>query len=262
MKIAVIGCGVMGSAFARHFVKKYSVVLFDRNLQKIQKLSEEIGGRVEKDLLTAIEGADVIFLSVKPKDLKEVAAIIGKRVTKTTLVISILAGTTVAQLKHCFPQATVIRAMPNLALLAKETVMGLVLDESHTKEVRKRVDTLFEGIGFLPWMEENKLEALTALSGSGIAFVLVMIEAMIDSGVFLGFNPEESRAFVLQTVQGAVALLNETEEHPAELRQQISSPGGTTIVGLKIMEEKGVRSGIFATIVACYEKALSMRSTF
>jgi pyrroline-5-carboxylate reductase len=113
-------------------------------------------------------------------------------------------------------------------------------------------------MGLYAWMAEGKLEALTAISGSGIGFVLVMIEAMIDGGVHLGFTATDAREYVLKTMEGAVALVRETGKHPAELKLNISSPGGTTIAGLKVMEEQGVRSGIIHTLIASYEKALNM----
>jgi pyrroline-5-carboxylate reductase len=117
------------------------------------------------------------------------------------------------------------------------------------------VDGLLAGLGLNVWLNEKKIEALSALSGSGIGFVFVMMEAMLEGGILLGLTALESREVVLQTFLGAVALMAETGKHPAELKLQVCSPGGTTISGLKAMEEAGVRAGILATLVACYEKA-------
>ena len=148
--------------------------------------------------------------------------------------------------------------MPNLALAYGQGVVGLAENSHSTPQVKKSVDALLEGIGLVAWMSEDKIEALTALSGSGIGFVLVMIEAMIDGGVHLGFTAQEAREFVLKTMEGAVALMRESGKHPAELKLNIASPGGTTIAGLKVLEEEGVRAGIVHAMVACHEKALSM----
>jgi pyrroline-5-carboxylate reductase len=258
MKVAVIGCGVMGSAFAKHFVKKHSVLLYDRDKTKTQELAKEIGAAYQDDLSAVVQQADMILLAIKPKDLPSVAKAASAFFTEGKILISILAGTPLAILKRNFPSASIVRTMPNLALIYGQGVMGLVENGHYSVQVKHTVESLLEGIGFIAWMSEDKIEALTALSGSGIGFVLVMIEAMIDGGIHLGFTAMESREFVLKTMEGAIALMRESGKHPAELKLQIASPGGTTIAGLKVMEEEGVRSGIVHALVACHEKALSM----
>lgn len=260
MKIAVVGCGVMGSAFAKHFAKSHSVIVTDRNEAKTRLLAKEIGAAFEKRLTQAVEEAEVILLAVKPKDLQAVAKTIAPVLTKKKILISILAGIPIAYFKKNFPLVPAIRAMPNLALVCGEGVIGLAEEGGAASEkIRETVDSILDGLGLLAWMTEEKLEPLTAISGSGIGFALVLIEAMIDGGVYLGFAPNDSKKFVLQTLKGAIALLQQTQKHPAELKLDISSPGGTTIAGLKVMEEKGVRSGIMETLIACYEKAHQMK---
>lgn len=257
MYIAVIGCGVMGSAFARHFAKKHSVLLCDRDEERAGALAKEIGGVYHKSVSQAVKEADVVLLAVKPKDLSTIAADVSA-FSKGKIVMSILAGTSVAALKPHFPTAIVVRAMPNLGMLCEQGVTGLVDDAELSAEAKKKVEAIMEGAGLNLWLSENKLEAITALSGSGIGFIFVIIEAMIDGGIYLGFTSAESREIVLKTLEGAVALMRETGKHPAELKQQISSPGGTTAAGLKTMEEAGVRSGIIKTLTASHEKALKM----
>jgi pyrroline-5-carboxylate reductase len=255
MKIAVIGCGVMGSAFAKHFAKKNAVLLCDRDETQAQALAKEIGGNFKASLSSAVEEADLVLLAIKPKDLSALAKASADAFTEKKILISILAGTSISLLKQNFPKATVVRSMPNLALVFGQGVMGLAENGHLSPQLKQQVDRLLEGIGLIIWMPENKIDALTALSGSGIGFVLVMIEAMIDGGVHLGFTAKESKEIVLKTIEGALALMRETGKHPAELKLQIASPGGTTIAGLKVLEEEGVRSGIVHALVACYEKA-------
>ena len=259
MKIAVIGCGAMGSAFAKHFAQKHTLLLCDRDEEKGKALATELGGTYLEEPLQAAKQADVVLLAVKPKDLPMIAEEIAPALKKGKILISILAGTPVAALKRHFPSAAIVRTMPNLGLMCGAGVMGLADTEDLTPETKQSVNALIEGMGLNLWMQENKIEAITALSGSGIGFVLVLIEAMIDGGVHLGFTSSEAREIVLKTMEGAIALMRETGKHPAELKLQISSPGGTTIAGLKAMEEAGVRAGIMKAMVACYEKALSMR---
>jgi pyrroline-5-carboxylate reductase len=258
MKIAVIGCGVMGTAFARHFAKMHSVTLSDRNSQKTKSLSKEIGAAYQENLSEAVRSADIIFLAVKPKDLIVAAQQIAPVLKSDQILISILAATSVEVLKSYLPHITVVRAMPNIGLNCGHGVIGLVNEQSIPIEARKTVDLLLTGLGLNIWLSEDKIEALSALSGSGIAFVLVMIEAMIEGGVLLGLNSKEAREIVLKTMEGAVALLQGSDKHPAELKLHVCSPGGTTIAGLKAMEEAGVRAGILQTLTACHEKALKM----
>lgn len=254
MKIVVIGCGAMGSAFAGHFAKKNAVILCDKDQKKGEALAAELKGTYLKAPSEAVSGADAVLLAVKPQDLEAIASEIAPGLKKGTLLISILAGTPTSTLKRYFPSASVVRAMPNMGLVCGAGVMGLVDEGDLTLETKQRIDQLMEGMGLNLWMSESKLEAITALSGSGIGFVLVMIEAMIDGGVYLGFTSGEAREIVLKTMEGAIALMRESGKHPAELKLQICSPAGTTIAGLKVMEETGVRSGIMRTLLASYER--------
>lgn len=258
MKIAVIGCGAMGSAFARHFAKKNTVILCDHDPKKAAQLAGEIKGTYHEKASDAIHAAEIIVLAVKPKDLSSIAQETESAFKSGKILVSILAGASVAMLKKHFPSAVIVRSMPNMGLIYGEGVMGLVNSPDLSAATKTTIDSIMDGMGLNLWLTESKVEAITALSGSGIAFILVVIEAMIDGGVHLGFTSQEAREIVLKTMEGAIALLKESGKHPAELRLQIASPGGTTIAGLKMMEECGVRSGIVKTLAACHEKALNM----
>ena len=260
MKIAIIGCGVMGSAFARHFAKKHPVILCDHTFEKAQQLALELGGEAVKTPTEAVRNSEVIVLAIKPKNLPEFARESEKSFNPDHLLISILAGTSVERLKKFINRPLIIRAMPNLALTCGKGVIGFVKTNEVTSEVREKIDELLGGLGSLPWMSEEKLEALSALAGSGPAFIFLLIEALMDGGVYLGFSGQEARDFVLQTVEGAVALLKETGKHPAELKGKITSPGGTTIAGLKVLEETGVRGVLMNTLIATFEKAKNEKS--
>ncbi len=261
MKITVVGCGVMGSAFAKHFAKEHTLILCDRHLEKRKALAAEIGGKAESQIRDAVANSEVILLSVKPKDLSALAEELKGVSLKGKIILSLLTGASVQLLKSQFPQAQVVRIMPNLGIAYKQGVTGIVEDSDLLESTKKSIDSLLKGLGLNLWMAENKIDSLIALSGSGIGFVLVMIESMLDGGVFLGFNAKDSREIVLETLKGAVALMEHSGKHPAELKLQISSPGGTTIAGLKKMEEAGVRSGILSTLNACYEKALNITTS-
>ncbi|MBS0650775.1 MAG: pyrroline-5-carboxylate reductase [Verrucomicrobia bacterium] len=258
MKIAVIGCGIMGTAFARQFAQKEEVILCDQDKKRIKELSSELKCRFEERLTDAVQDADGILLAVKPKDLPTVAKVVAPTLAEGKFLISILAGIPLSVLKKYFPLATLLRIMPNLALTCGKGVIGLVDDGHLAEPMKKKAESLFEGMGLLTWMPENKVEALTALTASGIGMVFLMIEAMVEGGIFMGFNAMESKEFVLKTIEGAIALLNKTGQHPAELKLNISSPAGTTIAGLKEMEDRGVRSGIINALLASHQRGLQM----
>ena len=201
------------------------MILCDRNRERGESLAGEIGGSYCESPAVAVHSADVVILATKPKDLNSAAAEIAPALNSNKILISILAGTPIAVLERHFPSVSIVRTMANRGMLCGEGVMGLVDAADLSAETKKIVDTLFEGIGLKMWLSENKIEAITALSGSGIGFIFVIIEAMIDGGVHLGFSSNESREIVLKTIEGAVALMRESGKHPAELKLQNCLPG-------------------------------------
>lgn len=261
MKVTVVGCGIMGSALARHFAKSHKVTLINRNRKKAESLAEEIGATCALHIEDAIKGADALVIAVKPKDFALLAKTIAHFLSKETLVLSILAGTSLAILRKHLPSGSVFRVMPNLALTVGEGVIGIVEEPELTQIRKEEIELLLHGLGILYWISESKMDAFAALTASAPAFIYVMVEAMIESGVFTGFSAEESRELVIQTFIGAIALLKDSKQHAAELKLQISSPGGMTIAGLKEMEKAKVRSGIWNAVVAAYEKSISMSSS-
>jgi pyrroline-5-carboxylate reductase len=258
MRVAIIGCGVMGSALARHFIKKASVILCDHKGERGGALAKELGAEVYSRQSDAVEKADIVVLAVKPKNMVDVSEATARSFSKNQLLISVLAGTPTEKLKEHFPKPKVLRVMPNLALICGQAVIGIVNDASLDLEWNQRVKELFSGLGLLSWLPETQIEALTALTGSGPAFLSVIIEAMIDSGLLLGFTLEDSREYVLKTIEGTVALLRDQKMHPADLKWKVASPGGTTISGLQILEESGIRGTIMKTFAAAYSRAREM----
>ena len=251
MKVAIIGCGVMGSAFARFLVKKHEVFLCGKDQEKLKALSSEIGAPVEKTEL-ACKKAEVILLAFKPKDLaiaaKEISAF-----TEGKILISILTSTDSSVLKSYFPKAHIVRTMPNLAITLGEGVIGIADHINDT--VKDKVASILTGMGLIYFLPESKIDAFTALCGSSPAFVLVILEAMMEGGVSFGFSFADSEKLIIKVFEGTLALLKASGKHAVELKMQISSPGGTTIAGLNEMEQQGVRSGLIKTLFACYHRA-------
>jgi pyrroline-5-carboxylate reductase len=152
--------------------------------------------------------------------------------------------------------------MPNLAIIYGEGVIGLSSDDSFPKSDKDKLSNAIESLGKLVWIPESKMDALTALAGSGPAFFLTMFEAMVESGIAMGFTAKETQSLIHQMVIGSLTLLEKTGKHPAELKWQITSPAGTTIAGLKKLEEQALRSAIINTFLATYERAQQFSATW
>lgn len=258
MKVAVIGCGVMGSVLARSFAVHHSVILCDKSQERSAMLAKELGAEVYARQTDAVSKAEVVVLAVKPKDLPTAAKAIGGALTEGKLLISILAGTSLETLKRYFPKTNIVRMMPNLGVTCRKGVSGLVDDPQLSEDWKKKAEGLLGDLGLLCWLPEDKVDALTALTSSGVAFVAVLIEAMVDSGILLGFTAHESQDFILKTLEGTVELLRATHLHPAELKWQVASPGGATIAGLKVLEEMGVRGALMEAYAAAFERGKEM----
>lgn len=254
MNVAIIGCGVMGSAFARFLVKKHEVFLCGKDTNTLNDLAAEIDAAAFKTD-EACKKAEVILLAIKPKDLAEAAQEIAP-FTEGKILISILAGTDSRVLASYFPKAHIVRTMPNLALTLGEGIIGIA--DHIDSAVKEKIASLLTGMGLIYFLPESKMDAFTALCGSSPAFILVILEAMMEGGVSLGFSFADSEKLIIKAFEGTLALLKASGKHAAELKMQISSPGGTTIAGLNEMEQQGVRSGLIQTLFACYHRAQEM----
>jgi pyrroline-5-carboxylate reductase len=259
MKIAIIGCGVMGSALARHFALNNKLMLFDRSHDKTELLAREVGAEAASTPTQAIESAEMVLLAFKPKDLAAFAKDEASSFKPGQIVVSILAGTSIALLKLYFPQQMIVRALPNLPLVCGEGVIGLTAAPEVSAKLQKSVVKIFNGLGLLKWLSEDHLEALSALAGSGPAFVLLIIQGMIDSGIALGLTPDEAYDLVLQTIEGSVALLKSEGRSPEELIRRVASPGGTTEAGLKVMRQSGITDILLKTYKATFLRARELQ---
>ena len=253
--IALIGCGNMGTILAEKLGPRHRLHLYDRNWEPTEALAQKINGKAFKDPVEAIEHAGLIILAVKPQNLKGLIQQIGNHLKKDQIILSILAGTPLPLLTHHFPQQTVVRSMPNLAMRYGLGVIGMAGCPSLTPQLKNELTRLMEPLGRVAWIQESQMDALTSLTGSGPAFFLTLIEAMNDAGVRMGFQPEESQDLIMQMLKGCLALLENTGGVPAELIRQIASPNGTTAAGLKVMEKENIRSGMIETFLAARQRA-------
>ncbi len=255
MKIAIIGCGVIGSALARHFADHNQVLLADHSYKKSLALAQELGAVAFDNVHEAIKKAEMVVIAIKPKDLAAFVADSAPAFKHAPMVVSVLAGTSVALLKQYFPSCIIVRIMPNLPMICGEGVIGFVQTPQMKPELKKVIEEAFDGLGLLLWLSEDQLEGLSAIAGSGPAFNLVIIQAMIDSAIMLGFTPEQAKEYVLKTTEGSVALLRSTGKSAEELINQIASPGGTTRAGLNVLDEKEAPQIIKNTYHATFNRA-------
>jgi pyrroline-5-carboxylate reductase len=258
MDIGIIGCGNMGTAIARRLSKKYNVALYDRDPKWTKELSKEIHAKACSDMRQLALHSAIIFLAVKPQNLDEVAEKLTKHLTPNHLVISVLSGIRLDKLQQKLGDASILRMMPNLAIAYGKGVLGLASIKKLSLKFQKELKSICHLLGKEIWLSEDQIDAITSLAGSGPAFFYVMIEAMIDSAISMGFSASQGKELVLQMIEGSLAILRETGQHPAELKSQICSPAGTTIAGLKVMEDHGIRKAILHTFSAAYLRAKEM----
>ncbi|MBW4634365.1 MAG: pyrroline-5-carboxylate reductase [Iphinoe sp. HA4291-MV1] len=268
IKFGLIGGGVMGETLlsrliARKIYQPSDVLVSEPQISRQGFLEDQYGVKVTADnRLVFTPTTEVVFLAVKPQvfsalaqEFADVIATDSKPLDSKPLVISILAGVTLNQLEAAFPHLPVIRAMPNTPATVGAG-MTAICPGAYTKanhhETAKR---LFSAVGEVVEVSENLMDAVTGLSGSGPAYVALLVEALADGGVAAGLPRAIANQLALQTVLGTAKLLHETKIHPAELKDRVTSPGGTTIAGVAQLERAGFRSALIEAV-----KAATIRS--
>jgi pyrroline-5-carboxylate reductase len=259
MKIGIIGLGNMGSALLRGIINcgicsPADISASDPRLPE-QANNPEYGGiRTGKDNAAAVRGSDLVILAVKPQAVKTVAASIAHEVGDQ-LFVSIIAGLSIAGLEEKLgSKARIIRAMPNTPVLIQQGVTALARNKKVSVQDLALIEDIFGRLGEVVEVEEKLMDAVTALSGSGPAYVYVLIEALADGGVLAGLPRNLALQLAALTVQGATAML-ELGKHPGELKDMVASPAGTTIAGLAVLEAKGFRSALIEAVRAAAVRA-------
>jgi pyrroline-5-carboxylate reductase len=254
----------MATALAQGIVKAGLVA--DENLTASDPLSEALarfteatGGRASADNRQLAAAADVIFLAVKPQQMPEVLADLRPAVSGEKLVVSIAAGIRLNVLAEGLGgEARLVRVMPNTPCLVGQGACGYCLGETATAEDGHLVKQLLDAVGVAYRVEEKLLDAVTGLSGSGPAFVYVIVEALSDGGVRMGLPRQVATALAAQTVRGAAEMVLATGEHTGVLKDRVTSPGGTTIAGLQAMESGGLRAALMAAVEAATRRSVEL----
>ena len=219
-------------------------------------LEQRYGLKAHPRNVDAMDGANMVVLAVKPQNLGEVLCELNGGVAKGNTVVSIIPGATIETLTHRLNHSAVIRVMPNTPaqIGAGMSVWTASSDvpQAAVETARGILGTLGEEL-YVP--DEKLIDMATALSASGPAYVFVFIEALIDAGVYLGMPRDMARKLVLQTVQGSAKLVRDTGRHPAELKDMVTSPGGTTVEAILALESGGFRASLLQAVIAAYEKS-------
>lgn len=252
-RIAIVGVGVMGGGLATALSHHHRISLYDKNYARASQLAEKLAVDASLELDDTIKEADFILLAVKPQDLSTVAKQLAGKIRSDQVLVSILGGIVCETLQTHFPNTLILRMMPNIACLHAEGVIAFADTGLFTAAEKKEFEEIFEPLGDIHWFPENKMNAVTSLAGSGPAFTFLIIEAIVDAGIALGLSAAQAKDIAIQMVLGAVTTLRETGKHPAELKWEVTSPGGCTIAGVKTFEENAVRSGIINTFLSIYE---------
>jgi pyrroline-5-carboxylate reductase len=217
------------------------------------------GGRVVADNLAVADQADCLFLAVKPQQMSDVLAQLAGRLSEGQLVVSVAAGVSLATMSKALgPGPRLVRVMPNTPCLIGLGASAYCLGPGARAEDGQRVRGLLESVGLAFQVEEKLLDAVTGLSGSGPAFVYLVIEALSDGGVRMGLPRDVALALAAQTVRGAAELVLASGQHPAVLKDQVASPGGTTIAGLQALEAGAVRGVLMGAVEAATRRSAEL----
>jgi len=254
-KISVIGTGNMGEALVSGLISSGStdpenVICTDIRENQLDSVKEKYGVATTVDNLEAVKAAEIIIYAVKPQIiasvLRETAA--GLDMSKT--VISIAAGVPLAAIESCLnKKLRLIRVMPNIAAFVKESATVIAAGKNATKEDVKLAMAIFDSMGKTIFLKENILmDAITGLSGSGPAYIFLIVDALADAGVKVGLSRQDALFLSTQTVLGAAKLLMETKEHPGRLKDMVTSPGGTAIAGIHALEKGGLRTTLINAV--------------
>ncbi len=253
MVVGIIGYGNMGESFAKALREHAEIMVYDISEEKRSKaLSEGFG--VASDLDFLLKGSHWLLLAVKPKDVEKVLNTLKGRLEEKVL-ISVVAGLSLAKMEELSGTSRLIRLMPNINALVRKAVIAFACGKGIKEEEREKFLELFSHCGSLYELEEGLFDAFTALAGSGPAFVFSFVHALSLAGVMEGFPYEKAKSIAIDTILGSCELLKRLGGNPEEWITRVASPGGTTIEGIKVLEERGFKGIIMECVRKTTEKA-------
>ncbi len=253
--VGVIGAGQIGSAIAKILAEsgRWVVYASRRKIYKVEGL-RDLGVHLTADNREVAEKSNIIVLAVKPYKVIEVLEEISD-LTDGKIIISVAAAVPIRRIKAVCPRAKVIRAMPNIALLVKASFTAYSKDKDVTPEEEALVLEIFKELGYAHEIDEELMDAVTALSGSGPAYIATLIEAMAYAGLKVGLPRDFSYLSSAYTVYGTAKLYIESGKHPSEIKEMVLTPAGTTIEGIFYLEESGIRTAVMKAVEAATRRA-------
>ena len=262
--IAILGTGVMGETLLSGLIRAgrdtADLVVTGRNEERTRAIASRYAVRLA-DNATAAAEADTVVLVVKPQDMAGLLDEISDHLRPGTLVVTVAAGITTATVEDRLAAGTpVVRVMANTPAMVDQGMAAIAPGQHCDEEHLEVAATLFRSCGKVVQVAEKHLDAVTAISGSGPAYIFYVVEAMIEAGVLLGLPRGTSTELVEQTVLGAASMLKETGQHPTVLREQVSSPGGTTMAALRELDDNKVRAAFLTAIEAAARRAHDLAS--
>jgi pyrroline-5-carboxylate reductase len=260
--MVIIGGGNMGTALLRGILKAKltqpgKITVVDVHSGKREELRRTYKVHITENAVPPVSRAKIVILAVKPQTLAKVIADIRDEVKPDQLIISIIAGVQSTDIRDRIGKGNpVIRVMPNIAATVDAAASALSSScEETTEEHYRAAEAIFGAVGEVVRVEEHLLDAVTGLSGSGPAYIYMVIEALCDGGVKMGLPREIAMRLATQTVFGAAKLVKETGQHPATLKDQVTTPGGTTISAIHELEERGLRAMLISAVVTATNRS-------
>lgn len=265
MSVAIIGAGVMGETLLSGLVRgghdPADLLVVERRPERAAELAERYAVTVVQDV-AAVARADTIALVVKPQDMGDVLAELAPHVAAGQLVVSLAAGITTGFMESRLPEGVaVVRVMPNTPALVDEGMAAVSPGGHCDEEHLLRAEAMLAPTGRVVRVPEKQQDAVTAISGSGPAYLFFVVESMIEAGVHLGLPRSTATELVVQTVVGSAKLLRETGEHPTVLREQVTSPGGTTAAAIRQLEDHKVRAAFITAMEAARDRSRALAAT-
>lgn len=262
-RVAFLGVGMMGEALLSGLLRSGDptrIVVSDHSAERQAQVAEKYGVQ-SATTAEAVAGATTVIAAVKPPDMGALLDEIAAGLEPGALVISVAAGITTAYLEAHLPEGTpVVRVMPNTPALVGEGMTAISPGTHSESRHLAAAQDLLSSSGTVISVPESKLDAVTAISGSGPAYVFYVVEAMVEAGVLLGLPRDTSTELVVQTLYGAATMLKETRDHPSLLRERVSSPGGTTIAALRQLDDHKVRAAFLTAMEAAARRSAELAS--
>ena len=261
-KISIIGTGNMGEAIVSGLIssessKPENIICTDIREGKLGSVNEKYGVDTTESNIQAVELSNIVIYAVKPQIIASVLKETAHALDMSKLIISIAAGVPLAAIESCLKKdLRLIRVMPNIAAFVKESASVLAAGKNATKDDIQLAMAIFDSMGKSIFLKENILmDAITGLSGSGPAYIFLIVDALADAGVKVGLSREDSLFLSIQTVLGSAKLLMETGEHPGRLKDMVTSPGGTAIAGIHTLEKGGLRTTLINAVEVATERS-------